>query len=129
MDLHLEGKVALVTGSSKGIGLAVAKALAREGASIVLNGRNGPDLASALQALSGITANAHAAGGDVCDPVAAASLVERCVSRHGAIDILINNVGGVGGPARLSDTTDTDWSSVLSRNVVQAARIIRLSAP
>lgn len=129
MDLDLKAKVVLVTGSSKGIGLATAKAFAREGAHVVLNGRCEADLAKSVAELSQISDAVSSHTADVCDPTAAESLVADCVGRLGAIDILVNNVGGVGGAARLEGSTDEEWLAVFDRNLLQLARMTRLVIP
>ena len=107
MDLKLAGKVALITGSSRGIGLATAKALAAEGCRLMLSARLAEPLAEAAAALrtSGVDVAAHPA--DVSTPEEAAGLVQAAVTAFGGIDVLINNVGG-GGGARIADSTDDD---------------------
>jgi NAD(P)-dependent dehydrogenase (short-subunit alcohol dehydrogenase family) len=87
MDLMLTGKIAVVTGASKGIGLAVTKALVEEGATVIAGARN----PAGLTGLAGVTAVAV----DLADPAAPGQLVQRAVEDHGRIDILVNNVGGV----------------------------------
>src|SRR6202035_1637239 len=109
MRLHLKDKVFLITGSSRGIGLATAKAFAAEGCRIVLSGRSAASLAEAEAALraSGATVAAHV--GDVTKSDEAAAVVQAATSDFGGIDILINNVGGGGGGPRIADSTDNDW--------------------
>jgi NAD(P)-dependent dehydrogenase (short-subunit alcohol dehydrogenase family) len=87
MDLMLTDKVAVVTGASKGIGLAVTKALADEGAQVIAGARNPAGVAG----LDGVTAVAV----DLADPAAPGQLVQRAIDDHGRIDVLVNNVGGV----------------------------------
>lgn len=129
MDLKLSGKVALVTGSSRGIGLAAAHAFAAEGCRVMLSGRSAEQLAEAAAALraGGGAVETHVA--DVTDPAAAAGLVEATGSAFGGIDILVNNVGGGGGGARIADSTDEDWHGALDRNLVQSVRMMRLALP
>ena len=129
MDLKLAGKIALITGSSRGIGLATARALAAEGCRIMLSARTVEQLCEAELALraAGIEAAAHAA--DVGDPDGAARLIEVTVSAYGGIDILVNNVGGGGGGARIADSTDEDWRGALDRNLIQTVRMMRLALP
>jgi len=124
MDLQLAGKVALITGSSRGIGLATAKALAAEGCRLMLSARSAEPLAAAAAALrtSGVDVAAHPA--DVSKPEEAAGLVQAAVTAFGGIDVLINNVGG-GGGARIADSTDDDWRSALERNLIQTVRMMR----
>jgi len=87
MDLELSDKVAVVTGASKGIGLAVAKTLAKEGARVVAGART----VDSLQAIDGVTA-VHA---DLGAPDGPEKLVRAAVEGHGRVDVLVNNVGGV----------------------------------
>ncbi|HEX3991893.1 MAG TPA: SDR family NAD(P)-dependent oxidoreductase, partial [Acetobacteraceae bacterium] len=91
MDLHLKDKVVLTTGSSRGIGLACAKAFAAEGCRIMLSGRSPAVLAETETALraNGATVAAHAA--DVTDPNQAADVIQSTVAAFGGIDILVNN--------------------------------------
>lgn len=89
----LSGRTALITGSSKGIGLALAQALASAGARIVLNGRNAAPLEAARAALAGTGASVHAAAFDVTDAAAVQSGVARIEAEVGPIDILVNNAG------------------------------------
>ena len=129
MDLKLTGKAALITGSSRGIGLATARALAAEGCRIMLSARTAEQLREAELALraAGVEAAAHAA--DVGDPDGAARLIEVTVAAYGGIDILVNNVGGGGGGARIADSTDEDWRGALDRNLIQTVRMMRLALP
>ena len=93
MDLELKGKVALVTGASKGIGLACAAALAREGAVVVGVSRSEANLAQACASLAAQGLEMHALAADLVDAVAAARLVEEAWARFGAIDVLVNSAG------------------------------------
>src|SRR5215468_1153630 len=87
MDLELEGKVAVVTGASKGIGLAVVRTLAGEGMHVV----GGALTVDDLDDIDGVTAVAL----DLVDPTGSARLVGAAVEKYGRIDLLVNNVGGV----------------------------------
>ncbi len=87
MDLGLTNKVAVVTGASKGIGLAVVRALAEEGAKVVAGARN----ADSLNAIEGVTGVAV----DLSEPDGPATLIARAVREHGRVDVLVNNVGAV----------------------------------
>jgi 3-oxoacyl-[acyl-carrier protein] reductase len=129
MDLKLGGKVALVTGSSRGIGLATATAFAAEGCRIMLSARSAEQLREAATALRATGAEVAACAADVDQPGDAAALIEATVAAYGGIDILINNVGGGGGGARIADSTDDDWRGALERNLVQTVRMMRLALP
>jgi 3-oxoacyl-[acyl-carrier protein] reductase len=129
MDLKLAGKGALVTGSSRGIGLATAKALAAEGCRVMLSARSTEQLREAETDLrtTGAKVAAHAA--DVGNPDNARRLIEATVAAHGGIDILVNNVGGGGGGAHIADSTDDDWRGALEGNLIQTVRMMRLALP
>jgi 3-oxoacyl-[acyl-carrier protein] reductase len=129
MDLKLTGKIALVTGSSRGIGLATAKAFAAEGCQIMLSGRSTEQLREAETALRATGAQVAAHAGDVGSPDEANQLIEATVAAYGGIDILVNNVGGGGGGGRIADSTDDDWRGALERNVIQTVRMMRLALP
>ena len=111
MDLRLCGKVALITGSSRGIGLATAKAFAAEGCRVMRSARSAEQLREMEEALreTGAEVAAHAA--DVGSPDDAARLIEVTVAAHLGIDILVNNVGGGGVGARVADSTDDTGGS------------------
>jgi len=119
MDLRLRGKVALVTGSSRGIGLATAKAFAAEGCRVMLSARSAEQLRETEEALRATVAT----------PDDAARLIEVTVKAYGGIDILVNNVGGGGGGARVADSRDDDWRGALERNLIQTVRMMRLALP
>jgi 3-oxoacyl-[acyl-carrier protein] reductase len=129
MDLKLAGKVALITGSSRGIGLATAKAFSAEGCRIMLSARSTEQLSQAEEALRRTSAEVAAHAADVSEPDEAGGLIQATVAAYGGIDILVNNVGGSGGGARLADSTDDDWRSALERNLIQTVRIMRLALP
>jgi 3-oxoacyl-[acyl-carrier protein] reductase len=129
MDLKLADKVVLITGSSRGIGLATAKAFAAEGCRIMLSARSIERLREAEAALrqTGGGVAAHAA--DVSDPDKAARLIDAAVAAYGGIDILVNNVGGGDGGTRIADSSDEDWRGALERNLIQTVRMMRLALP
>ena len=104
MDLGLRGRIALVTGASKGIGLAVAEALAREGCALILVARSAEDLRQAVERVAehGTTVAFQAA--DLSD----SGVVDRLAEEHGGIDILVNNAGAI--PAgRLHEIDEPRW--------------------
>jgi len=129
MDLLLKDKVVLITGSSRGIGLATARAFAAEGCRLVLSARS-------ASALTKAEANFRAAGVEVAAQVAdmtkpdqAARLVEAAIAAFGGLDILINNAGGGQGGPRIADSTDDDWHAVFELNLFQTLRMMRLALP
>ncbi len=130
MDLKLRGKVVLVTGSSRGIGLATARAFAAEGCRVMLSARSTGQLRQTETALRATGAEVAALTADVGSPDDAAGLIEATVAGYGGIDILINNVGGGGGGgARVADSSDDDWRGALERNLIQTVRMMRLALP
>jgi 3-oxoacyl-[acyl-carrier protein] reductase len=129
MDLKLGGKVALVTGSSRGIGWATAKAFAAEGCRLMLSARSTERLEEAEQTLGAAGAEVAAHACDVGSAEDAARLIEATVAAYGGIDILVNNVGGGGGGARIADSSDDHWRDTLERNLIQTVRMMRLALP
>jgi 3-oxoacyl-[acyl-carrier protein] reductase len=113
---RLEGKVAVVTGSSRGIGRAIAAALAAEGASVVVNSR---DAASADSEAQAIGDGAFGIGADVSSESGARHLIEETVSRTGRLDILVNNAGMPMVRDSLELSLD-EWRQVLDLNLTGA---------
>jgi 3-oxoacyl-[acyl-carrier protein] reductase len=127
MDLQLAGKVALVTGSSRGIGRGIATRLVDEGADVVLCARGGDALDEAVGSMSG-PGRAHGVVADVATAEGARIVVDAAVDAFGGLDILVNNVGGSG--ARTIDEMDTDdLTDVLGRNVVPALAVSKAALP
>jgi 3-oxoacyl-[acyl-carrier protein] reductase len=108
----LEGKVALVTGGSRGIGAAISRELARAGARVAVNYRSGSDAAEAVAAeIDGL-----AVGANVGDPAEAQGLVDRVESELGDVDVLVNNAG-VTRDTLIARMTDEDWTEVVDTNL------------
>jgi len=125
MDLQLEGKLALVSGSTAGIGYAIAATLAQEGASVIVSGRTqaGVDEAvNRIQAQARGTVHGYAA--DLSRPEAA----QEVVRRHPGIDILVNNLG-IFEPKAFDDIPDEDWLRFFDVNVLSGVRLARLVLP
>lgn len=128
MDISLGGKVALVTGASKGIGLAMAQAFAAHGAQVMLSSRKLDALEEAAATIDGETAVFEANAGD---PDAAEAAIEATVDRFGGVDILVNNAAEVITPT-IADTTEAAWDRAFAVNakapfflIQQAARRMR----
>lgn len=125
MDLHLAGKRAVVTGASKGIGLAVVRGLVAEGAHVVAGARSStPELDELVRAGSvGFVAT------DLSTPEGPSALIERAVST-GGFDILVNNVGAVAPrPGGFASVSDADWAGTLELTLLSAVRTIRAALP
>jgi NAD(P)-dependent dehydrogenase (short-subunit alcohol dehydrogenase family) len=122
MNLDLTGKVALVTGSTRGIGLATATGLAQMGAEVIVNGREGAAVTEAIAKLRQLSpsARAHAAAFDLGTAQGCAALV----ARFPEVDILVNNLG-VYEPKAFLDIEDADWTKMFEVNVMSGARLTR----
>ncbi len=125
----LDGRVALVTGSSQGIGRGVALAYAAEGASVVVTGRDVERCSAVAAEIAGSGGTVLAHPADVTSDAETRALVEAAHRRFGAIDILVNNAGVVGALGRFGDITLDDWQEVLDVNVLAIVRCIRLVLP
>jgi 3-oxoacyl-[acyl-carrier protein] reductase len=124
MDLQLNGKTALVTGSSKGIGEAIARKLAMEGATVIVHGRDKvltKNVADDIVALGG---RAYAVFGDITNDKEVQKFIEDAEQLAGPVDILVNNAGGSGGAKETwAETTPASWASTYDRNVLAAVRV------
>ncbi len=117
MDLFdLTGKVALVTGASRGLGRAMAKGLAKAGADLVLCARNEGELARAAQEISGMGKKALAVRVDVLSQQSVEEMLERALDGMGRIDILVNNAG-VNVRKPVVDLAEDEWDTVLNTNL------------
>jgi 3-oxoacyl-[acyl-carrier protein] reductase len=125
MDLGLNGKVALVTASSKGLGRASALALSQEGAKVVLCARGEAALAEAAAAMPG---EALAVAADVTDPAAPGRLVAAAVDRFGGLDVLVANAGGP-PPARALEVDDETLLAALQANLLTSIRLVQAALP
>ena len=130
MDLGLDGKAALVTGANRGIGMAIAKGLAKEGCNVAMCSRNEQSIQDAAHEVAEQTkAKAFGIAADVLNPAAASRLVDEAAGKLGGINILINNVGGNIGQRTLMDASDEDWEQTFQYNVFQGVRLTRLVVP
>lgn len=123
----LEGRVALVTGASRGLGWAMAAALAEAGATLILCGRTESTLDERVQRLRTSGAHAGAVVFDVADRSVAGQVVEAVMGEHGRLDILVNNAG-VNHRAPLEDFTDEDWDRVVATNLSSCFSLSREAA-
>jgi len=131
MNLELTNKVAIVTGSSRGIGLAIASALVQEGCHVTICARGETRLAEAageLRRLAGADSRVLPVAADLTSADAVAAVVARTVETFGGLDILINNVGLARG-ATITDTSDADWQEAIDQTLWPAVRASRLAVP
>ena len=125
MDLQLNGRVAVVTGASKGIGLAIVRTLLGEGARVVAASR------TPLPPLDGELLHVPV---DLMDPAAPAEVIARAAEVYGGLDVLVNNVGGPPPGDRLPHAgflsrDDADWRAILEFNLLSAVRACRAALP
>jgi 3-oxoacyl-[acyl-carrier protein] reductase len=130
MDLGLAGKVAVVTGASRGLGLASARALAGEGCHVVMCARGEDALRRAAASIGSLAPTGSlviAVAADVSTEAGAARVIDAAATL-GGIDVLVNNVGLARG-ADLESTTDADWQEAFDQTLVPAIRCSRLAVP
>jgi 3-oxoacyl-[acyl-carrier protein] reductase len=131
MDLRLRDKVALVTGSSRGLGLASAAALAAEGCRVMLTARGREALESAAETVRGVAGGADrvaTVAANLSTPDGIARAVEGTAATFGGIDILVNNMGLARGTT-LTETTDAEWQEAFDQTLYPAIRASRLTVP
>ena len=125
MDLQLNGKIALVSGSTAGIGYAIAHTLAQEGASVIVNGRT---QAAVDEAVDRIRSETHGTALGFAADLSQSDAAEEAVRRHPGINILVNNLG-IFEPKAFEDIPDEDWLRFFDVNVLSGVRLARLVLP
>ena len=128
MDLGLDGKVAIVTGGTQGIGKATALRLAGEGAGVVICARGRDLLDAAVAQVREAGGRAHPVAADVATPEAAARIVEEALTAFGRIDILVNNAG-TSATGAFESVTDEAWQADFDLKLFGAIRLIRQAVP
>ncbi len=123
----LAGKVALVTGSSRGLGWSIARGMARAGAHVAINARGEYEVAARVRELAAEGLSASAQAFDVADGEAAARAVAAMEATHGRIDILVNNAG-IAQRKPFAETSDADWQRVMDINLTACFRLARLAS-
>lgn len=126
MDLQLTGRRAFVSGSTQGIGYAVARTLAEEGAAVVLNGRDEERVRGAVERLTAEVPAADVTG--LAADLAEAGAVDRLLAVLGRVDVLVNNVG-LFEVRPFAEITDADWQRYLEVNLISAVRLCRALLP
>ena len=122
MELGLKGRLALVTGSTQGIGRAIAQALVEEGVRVIVNGRDQHRLDAAVRALA-TKGEAHGVAADMATAIGAQQLIDAA-ARIGEVDILINNAGYF-EVKPFAEISDSDWTEMFELNVMSGVRLTR----
>jgi NAD(P)-dependent dehydrogenase (short-subunit alcohol dehydrogenase family) len=125
MDLQLKGKLALVSGSTAGIGLAIAEALAGEGARVIINGRS---QGSVDQVVARMRASTRGEVLGFAGDLSKAAVAEELARRHPGVEILVNNLG-IFEPKPFEEIPDADWMRFFDVNVLSGVRLARLFLP
>jgi 3-oxoacyl-[acyl-carrier protein] reductase len=131
MDLQLRDKIAIVTGSSRGLGYATARALVEEGCRVTICARGQARLdeaAAELRRLAGDDGRVLAVAADLSTAEGVAAVIGRTVDTFGGLDILVNNVGVAKG-AGIVDTSDAEWQEAFDQTLFPAVRASRLAVP
>lgn len=134
MDLGLEGRTALVTGSSDGIGAEIALSLFQEGANVIVHGKN-PDKVSGVCEIIRETGarlyrnHVYEFVADVTKPEEINNFFETRMPQIGQLDILVNNIGGIVGIKNFQEISDEEWSDVFIFNLMTPVRLIRQALP
>jgi NAD(P)-dependent dehydrogenase (short-subunit alcohol dehydrogenase family) len=126
--MELRGASALVTGAGRGIGAAIARALAREGVKVTAVSRTRAELDALVSEIAAKGGSAAAFAGDLRQPGVPGEAVAAAVRNHGRLQILVNNAG-VGGFAPLAETSDADWDRILGTNLTAAFKTTRAALP
>jgi NAD(P)-dependent dehydrogenase (short-subunit alcohol dehydrogenase family) len=128
LDLGLAGKIAVVTGASRGIGRSIALRLAAEGAHVGICGRTPETIERTLTELRAQNVRAHAVVADVTQPGEVERFVDEVAAEMGGVDLAVANVGGSSGAELLMSSTE-DWAKTFELNLFHAVRTIRASVP
>jgi NAD(P)-dependent dehydrogenase (short-subunit alcohol dehydrogenase family) len=126
--MEIRDASALITGAGRGIGRAIALALAREGARLTVVSRSAPELSSLVGEIEAVGGRGVAFAGDLRSASACAGAVAAAVECFGGLQILVNNAG-VGAFSNVADTTDEEWDAILGTNLTAAFRLTRAALP
>ena len=132
MDLGLKGRTALITGSSRGLGKAIALALAQEGANVIINGRKWLSVAHTAHEIDrkfNFNVQAHQFACDITNPERIRDFFREKMPVIGILDILVNNAGNIETFGKFEDLTEEDWQRSFDLTFMSAVRLIRASLP
>ena len=129
MDLTLNGKVAMITGGSRGLGRQCALALGQEGCAIAICGRDGETVEKTVSELAGLGVKANGSQADVTNPEDAERFLQETTTAVGPPDILVNNVGGRRGSVLFDETSMEQFLEGLEVNLISAVRMTKLALP
>jgi NAD(P)-dependent dehydrogenase (short-subunit alcohol dehydrogenase family) len=125
----LSGRVALVTGGSKGLGKAMARGFAEAGADVMISSRHEEELrAAAAEVASGLGARVEWMVADLADPAGTRALAARTLERFGRVDVLVNNAGS-NVPETIGEVTDANWDRIVELNLSSCMRLTRALVP
>ena len=125
----LEGKVALITGASQGLGRALALAYAKEGARLIINSRSEEGIRPVAEEVEGLGAEVLAVAADVSKGEDAQRLVEEAASRFGRLDVLVNNAGLLGPRVAIEEYPEDEWRRVIDANLTGPYLVSRAAIP
>jgi 3-oxoacyl-[acyl-carrier protein] reductase len=129
MDLGIEGRVALVTGGSRGLGRQAALTLSGEGCKVAICARDVDGLNETVEEMKGLGRDVLGVQADVSTAHGAEIFYQESIKAFGHVDIIVNNVGGTKGGRDFDTTTDQDWMDTLDLNLLSAVRLTRLGLP
>ncbi|MDA0988575.1 MAG: SDR family oxidoreductase [Chloroflexi bacterium] len=129
MDLGIKGRVALVTGGSRGLGRQAALTLCQEGCSVAICARSQEGLDQTLEEMKGLGYHVIGVQADVATAEGTEEFYQESIKAFGQVDIIVNNVGGTRGGRDFDSTTDQDWLDTLELNLLSAVRLTRLGLP
>jgi 3-oxoacyl-[acyl-carrier protein] reductase len=129
MNLHLRGKIVIVTGGSKGIGKAISEAFAREGARVVVNARSQKEIEETVSSITQAGGEAIGIAGDVTRTADVRRVVEEAVKKWGTVHVLVNNAGGIGAFAAFETLSEEDWAGLFDFNVISVVRFVKAVLP
>jgi 3-oxoacyl-[acyl-carrier protein] reductase len=129
MDLGLRGKVAVVAGSSQGLGRAIADSLAEEGVDLIINSRSQEKLDAVTSEIESVTgANVTGVACDLTNPDGASTLIDAAIATHGRVDVLVTNTGGP--PAGMFEDHSAEvWSEAIAQNFESVINLVRAALP